>query len=83
MTPFRDFLNFLGINIENRQPPTPGISQVATASLIGGIFDADAGRQKLERDTKMRGGPRVPSNAEQLGAVREGRRGFIPNNWLY
>lgn len=42
-----DFLNLLGINIEQRDPPA-GVQAVDTLDKIGAIFDSDAARQKSE-----------------------------------
>jgi hypothetical protein len=34
--------------IENREPPMPGITQIASADVIAQIFESDAARQALE-----------------------------------
>jgi hypothetical protein len=64
-------LKLLGVQIENRRsPPKPG-QQVESTAALASIFDADAGRQKLEHDLALRGGSFIPSNADSLGRIKE------------
>ena len=78
-----NLLKLLGVQIENRQSaPKPG-QQVESTTALTLIFDADAGRQKLEHDFAMRSGPFIPSNADSLGCIKEHRgSGQIIDGWL-
>jgi hypothetical protein len=78
-----NLLKLLGVQIENRRsPPKPG-QQVESTAALASIFDADAGRQKLEHDLALRGGSFIPSNADSLGRIKEPRGpGQIIDGWL-
>ena len=74
----RNFLDELGVNVENYRTSTPGITQAEGTIAIGRIFDENSERQKNDHDLAMLGGPSIPTNSRHLGAVPDSQR----DDWL-
>lgn len=72
----RDVLDMIGLKVENGRP-APNMPQVETAAAISHQFERDAEALKRRHEIDMRGDPRIPTNAETLGFVRETRIGRV------
>jgi hypothetical protein len=69
------------VRVEKTTPALPDVLRADSAAAIGQIFRADAKRHQLDHKTAMRGGPRIASNATDLG--RHGRGLFrTVSDWL-
>lgn len=83
MTFLSDFLNRVGLRVENAEPP-PGIRRIGTSDKVAAIFLANSERQRTEYEIARSGGygGALPTNNRQLGRDRNEGLGRMLDRWL-